>query len=226
MKTQILTAAAFLLLGQAPGLALEPSAGKTSAPKKPDQSTGAKVPAAGTGAKTSVKTAVAGPKTGTKTANTPGKRIVRPAVKASATPAITKSTPLPAIVDANGLPLWLNITDGDRVAKASHKYVVADFYTDWCYWCKVLDRQTFHNAKVMKYLAENVVCVKVNSEDGGKGAQLTQLQNVHSWPTVIIFDPKGRPVGRIETYVQPEDFLRRVSAVVPTASKVVPPAGK
>lgn len=103
-----------------------------------------------------------------------------------------------------------------KAGKALKKYVIADFYTDWCGWCKVLDQQTFHNAEVQSYMAKNVVCMKVNSEDNKMGTTLSEKFEVSGWPTVIIFDPLGQEVDRISGFMPAPQFLKWVNSTIPS----------
>lgn len=126
----------------------------------------------------------------------PVRRITRPPIPA-----------IPAVVNAQGKPIWLNVDEGLKAGKALKKYVVADFYTDWCGWCKVLDKTTFHDPAVEAFLAKNAVCMKVNSEDNKRGSSLSEEFEVSGWPTVIIFDPAGHEVDRNAGFMPAPQFL-------------------
>ena len=39
-----------------------------------------------------------------------------------------------------------------------------DIYTSWCYWCKVMDKKTYTNSKVISYINSHFYAVKVNAE--------------------------------------------------------------
>jgi tetratricopeptide (TPR) repeat protein len=89
--------------------------------------------------------------------------------------------------------------------------VMADVYTDWCKWCKVLDAQTFQDPRVEKMLAE-LVTVKVNAEKGG-GVDLRKQFNVNGFPTVLFVDPKGEEIDRIAGFLKADPFLARVTEI-------------
>ncbi|MBX9567990.1 MAG: thioredoxin fold domain-containing protein [Candidatus Obscuribacterales bacterium] len=124
--------------------------------------------------------------------------------------------PIPAVVSPQGKPIWLSVDDGKRAGKALKKYVIADFYTDWCGWCKVLDKATFKDPSVEAFLAKNAVCMKVNSEDNKSGTALSQEFEVSGWPTVIIFDPAGQEVDRISGFMPAPQFLKWVQSAIPS----------
>lgn len=59
---------------------------------------------------------------------------------------------------------WYEYADGYNKAKAENKILLVDAYTDWCGWCKVMDRETYTNAAVIAALNQDFVCVKFNPE--------------------------------------------------------------
>lgn len=79
-------------------------------------------------------------------------------------------------------------------AKTEGKPVMADFYTDWCGWCKKLDKDVYEDASVNR-LAEKFICVKVNCEVD-KGA--FSKYGLKGYPTIIFFNASG---GMEETVV-------------------------
>lgn len=59
---------------------------------------------------------------------------------------------------------WYEYAEGYNKAKAEDKILLVDAYTDWCGWCKVMDRETYTNADVIAALNQDFVCVKFNPE--------------------------------------------------------------
>jgi len=49
-------------------------------------------------------------------------------------------------------------------AKRINKILLVDVYTEWCGWCKVMDKKTYTNAGIIKQLNKDFVCVKFNPE--------------------------------------------------------------
>ena len=45
--------------------------------------------------------------------------------------------------------------------KRNPKPVLIDLYTDWCYWCKVMDKKTYTNSKVISYINDHFYPVKL-----------------------------------------------------------------
>jgi thioredoxin-related protein len=59
---------------------------------------------------------------------------------------------------------WMSLDDVQAAMRKQPKKVWLDMYTDWCGWCKVMDKKTFSNKDVIKYLNKNFYSVKFNAE--------------------------------------------------------------
>lgn len=81
-------------------------------------------------------------------------------------------------------------------AKKENKYILIDFYTDWCGWCKVQDTATWEDPMVAEYINENFVAVKLNAEK--EGGDVAVRFRPTGYPTVLLFDPNSSPMRIIE----------------------------
>jgi thioredoxin-related protein len=59
---------------------------------------------------------------------------------------------------------WYTWTEAAELNKTQPKKLLVDVYTDWCGWCKVMDKQTFTNDTVIDYLNKHFYCVKLDAE--------------------------------------------------------------
>lgn len=103
-------------------------------------------------------------------------------------------------VTASGSIQWQ--TDLDRalsLAKANRSKVIVDVYTDWCGWCKKMDKDIYTDPKVAA-LSDSFIFLKLNAEDGGQGQRFSKSMNVRGYPTTIILDENGRSVDLIRGY--------------------------
>ncbi|HEY9714998.1 MAG TPA: thioredoxin fold domain-containing protein [Chroococcales cyanobacterium] len=95
-------------------------------------------------------------------------------------------------------------------AKAEKKFVLADVYTDWCGPCKMLEKETFKDANFTKYLNENFVLIKANAEDGGLGQQIAENNDVHAYPTGLVFNTSGKMVKRIVGFRSAQEYEKEL----------------
>ncbi len=59
---------------------------------------------------------------------------------------------------------WLTFNDLTEKLKENKKPVIIDVYTDWCHWCKVMEKETYQNKKVAEYINQNYYAVSFNAE--------------------------------------------------------------
>ncbi|RLE32610.1 MAG: hypothetical protein DRJ61_09075 [Acidobacteria bacterium] len=88
--------------------------------------------------------------------------------------------------------------------------VMVDFKTDWCTWCKRLDRDTFSDSAVITELGE-LVALQLDAEKNGVDA--AQKYGVRSFPTILFLDAGGHEVDRILGYLPPDAFLAEVRRI-------------
>jgi thioredoxin-related protein len=68
------------------------------------------------------------------------------------------------VSDAVSEITWYTWEDAIELNKTTNKKVIVDLYTDWCGWCKKMDRETFKDPQVAAYIAENFIAVKLDGE--------------------------------------------------------------
>jgi len=59
---------------------------------------------------------------------------------------------------------WLTIEEALALNEKEPKKIIIDFYTDWCGWCKKMDKTTFNHPQIAKYLNKNFYAVKFDAE--------------------------------------------------------------
>ncbi|MDG2341693.1 MAG: thioredoxin family protein [Cytophagales bacterium] len=58
---------------------------------------------------------------------------------------------------------WIELDNNTKINNNGKKIII-DLYTDWCGWCKVMDRNTFTNPDVIDHINNNFVPVKFDAE--------------------------------------------------------------
>lgn len=90
------------------------------------------------------------------------------------------------------------------LAKKTHRIVLIDFYTTWCGPCKNLDRFTWSDPKVRRWLVQKAVCRKIDAE---KETALAKQYKIDAYPTILLLKPNGKEIDRLVGYRDPQSFL-------------------
>lgn len=95
------------------------------------------------------------------------------------TAARTPGQPLDA---ENGVK-WLTFEQAIELNKKEPRKILIDLYTDWCGWCKKMDKDTYAQAGIYQYINENFYAVKFDAE---------QAEDVQFNGHTFRFIPSGR----------------------------------
>ncbi len=114
-------------------------------------------------------------------------------------------------VAAEELKWYTDWNAAREAARKSDKPIMIDFYTDWCGWCKKLDRDTYSDKRVQALLKQGFVPLKLNAEKNGR--QLAQKYGVRGYPTILFVNADGKVLHRIGGYKPPEPFVRDLEQV-------------
>jgi thioredoxin-related protein len=111
---------------------------------------------------------------------------------------------------------WREFGEGLEEAEAEEKPVLVDVYTDWCGWCKRMDKTTYADGTVLAYLEEAFVPIKMNAEskertqfgdDEYTYIQIARGFRVTGYPTTLFLDAEGKHITTVPGYMKPEQFL-------------------
>jgi thiol:disulfide interchange protein len=102
---------------------------------------------------------------------------------------------------------WQTSFDDARKGARAGQLIVVDVYTDWCGWCKYMDRRVYTDAGVIEFAAANVF-VKVNAEDPSGGERFARSAGVRGFPTTLVYSSEGRLIAsRAGAFRRPAEFL-------------------
>ena len=63
---------------------------------------------------------------------------------------------------------WYTWEEAVELNKTKPKKIMVDVFTDWCGWCKKMDKGAFVDPAVMAYISANFYPVKFNAEQRGE----------------------------------------------------------
>jgi thioredoxin 1 len=94
-----------------------------------------------------------------------------------------------------------------KQAARQNKYIFVDAYATWCGPCKMLKAQTFTDDKAAAFFNSNFINVSIDMEKG-RGPELARQWQLTAYPTLIIFDPKGKPVLGTVGFIRAGELIR------------------
>ncbi len=112
---------------------------------------------------------------------------------------------------------WHQWDEGVIAAQTSGKYMLVDVYTDWCGWCKKMDRAVYAHPEVQQLLAASFVPIKLNAEStnlitNGTNKYTEQewakMLGVNGYPTIMVYDKRFQLISRFSGYREPKKFIR------------------
>lgn len=127
---------------------------------------------------------------------------------------------------------WLDIDALDQLDMAGKKGVLVDVYTDWCGYCKIMDKHTFTDPEVVAYLSENYHLIKFNAEQkepvvfdgrtyewqsGGRKGYNTlardMLEGQMSYPSMVYYNEDKIKIIAVPGYKKPAQLLNDIERV-------------
>jgi thiol:disulfide interchange protein DsbD len=101
-------------------------------------------------------------------------------------------------------------------AKAAGKYIMLDFYADWCTYCKQFEDYVFNNKEVLALLKDFVLLqADVTANDAGDQA-LNKYTSVQAPPAILFFAKDGKEIRnyRIVGNMNAETFIKHVKQIL------------
>lgn len=128
-------------------------------------------------------------------------------------------------IQAQAQVKWYSIEEAFELTKKTPKKIMIDVYTDWCGWCKVMDRETFNNITVAEYINSNFYAVKFNAEQktdvllNGKNYKFIDsgnrgynelayelLNGQLGYPSIVFLDEKTNMIQPLQGYIKVDPF--------------------
>ncbi len=128
---------------------------------------------------------------------------------------------------------WLTLEEAQQLSEKEPRKIIMDVYTDWCGWCKKMDKTTFADKSVVDYVNKNFYAVKLKADSNDKvtfkgqeftNGQFAQALRVTGYPTIVFWDKNFSNFQPVSGYRQAEEF-RKILEMFHNA-EAEPKAGK
>gem|GEM_PF-126549 len=120
---------------------------------------------------------------------------------------------------------WYTWEEGMIKASDESKKFVVDLYTDWCGWCKRMDKATFQDPVIADYINKHYIAIKFNAEQkaaidfkskshkyvkGGRRGYHTLAAELTggrlSYPTVVFMDEEMEVIQALPGFLDAPTF--------------------
>ena len=128
---------------------------------------------------------------------------------------------------------WYSFNEGYAKANAEGKIAIIDCYTDWCGWCKVMDKKTFSDSEVISKMNEHFVAIKFNPEvknelyiigaDTLSGPQLLYALSNNKpsgYPTLFYYIPQTKRMFSQPGYQDVKQFHQSMDNLINYKQKI------
>ncbi|WP_139955736.1 thioredoxin family protein [Flavicella sediminum] len=117
---------------------------------------------------------------------------------------------------------WLSFEEAVELNKTTPKKFLIDVYTDWCGYCKKMDKNTYDNKKIAALINKDFYAIKLDAEQkdsivykgkvfkfmprGRRGSHqlaIDLLNGKMSYPSTIFLNKEENILDRIPGYLEP-----------------------
>ncbi|GIW21891.1 MAG: hypothetical protein KatS3mg068_0898 [Candidatus Sericytochromatia bacterium] len=106
--------------------------------------------------------------------------------------------------------------EGIKISKKENKYLMIDFYADWCPSCLELEKFTYNNSEVINKLNKNFISVKIDlTKIDEKKEKLIEKYNIVGLPLIIFISPEGKVLEKstLTGFENPKEFMERLDNI-------------
>ncbi len=121
---------------------------------------------------------------------------------------------------------WRSFEDAIALNKENSRKIFIDVYTDWCGWCKRMDKSTFADPEIARYMNEKFYAVKLNAETkdtinyrgtayvnpqpsrkrSSHQLAIALLRGKMSYPSYVVLDENNKPFTALSGYMAVDRF--------------------
>lgn len=109
---------------------------------------------------------------------------------------------------------WLTYDEAVKLSKKKPKKIFIDVYTDWCGWCKKMDKTTLKDPKIANYMNQKYYAVKLNAESDKmitfQGKEMTERDlsakvfKITGYPCTVYLETDEKIIQPIPGYMDVE----------------------
>jgi thioredoxin-related protein len=113
---------------------------------------------------------------------------------------------------------WYDFNSGIAASIKEKKPLILNFYTEWCGYCKMMDKKTYNNPKVKELLGKDFILVRMDGEDENylvkyKGQNYSVMEflmavKVKGFPATGFLDKSGEFITLIPGMIPAETFYQ------------------
>lgn len=116
---------------------------------------------------------------------------------------------------------WYSLEEAQNKSLESDKYILIFAVTDWCVYCKVMDREAFENADIVSGLDQIFYAVRIDIESDRvmrfNGERMTESQFAARYrltvpPSTLVLNSDGDVLFDYTGYISEEAFSQLLSA--------------
>lgn len=116
---------------------------------------------------------------------------------------------------------WISFEKAIELNKSNPKPIIIDIYTDWCHWCKVMDKKTYDKEAIVNLINDHFYAVKLDAEQkeditfndhiykyipsGSRGVHelaASLLNGKLSYPSTVFLDKELKLIQAIPGYIK------------------------
>jgi thioredoxin-related protein len=121
---------------------------------------------------------------------------------------------------------WYGFQEAYQLNKKKPRLMFVDVYTDWCGYCKKMDKETFQDPEIAKYMQKHFYCVKLNAETkdtividsvkfvntnpkgrgGNNRLAVELLRGKMSYPSFVFLNEQNQVLTVVPGYMDPSTF--------------------
>ncbi len=127
------------------------------------------------------------------------------------------------IKSVSGTLNWISFEEAVALQAKAPKKILIDVYTDWCGWCKKMDKHTYTDESVIKNLSDNYYLVRLNAEQKediiykdktfkfkseykANELAVSLLNGQMSYPSTVFLDENMNLLTVVPGYLTPKDL--------------------